>query len=336
MSFNTLFYCLFLTLFSLSCYGVDVSIVGFIMPEDGLGKIPINILETLGDSVSTNYIPTDYRPPIKEALPHYASKAISNPDSYPGKVCIFTEVICSLLGNNWKNVPKESFIKIAYSMFEADRIPEIWIKNINETFDLVVVPDPYYVKVYQDSGINIPVFVLPIPMILNRYLNQPLHQFKAYPFVFGDASANKNPEALLEGFAQAFGNSPHHHLVLRAGYLLDESKQKILQIVQKYRLQNVTIEEGHILIDQYIQRLSSFDCYVNLSRGEGFSFIPREALALGIPVIIANNTASTTICNSQLIRPVKSVNKIKPKLSIHKILYDDDCGYQQGFLIKNT
>jgi glycosyltransferase involved in cell wall biosynthesis len=65
-----------------------------------------------------------------------------------------------------------------------------------------------------------------------------------------------------------------------------------------------------------------------LSCGEGFSFIPREALALGIPVIITDNTASSTICKSGFVRSVRSEKKIRSKSNVYRILFADDCGDQ--------
>lgn len=321
---HLIFICVAVSLYSTP----DLSMVGFIMPEDGLGKIPITILETMGEEVSANIISTDYRPPIKESLPTHTCRAINNPDHSPGKVSIFTETICSSLGNNYKNVPEASLIKIAYSMFEADRIPQMWVQVINDKFDSVVVPDAYLVKVYQDCGVTIPIFVLPIPMMLNNYLKYSTHQFTSYPFVFGDASANKNPAVLVKAFALAFGNSPHFHLILRAGHIAQETRDAIQPIIQEHELNNITIEDQHLILDQYIQRLSSFDCYVNLSRGEGFSFIPREALALGIPVIITNNTASATICDSGLVRAVASQKRIRSPSFVYKYLFGEDYGYQ--------
>ena len=65
---------------------------------------------------------------------------------------------------------------------------------------------------------------------------------------------------------------------------------------------------------KYIEFISTFDCYVNLSKGEGFSIPPRESLALGIPCIISDNTAHKTICDSGLVLPVTS--KILQMLTI--------------------
>jgi glycosyltransferase involved in cell wall biosynthesis len=50
----------------------------------------------------------------------------------------------------------------------------------------------------------------------------------------------------------------------------------------------------------------SLDCYVLFSHGEGFSISPREALALGIPCILSNNSAHKTICKTGYVRVVPS------------------------------
>jgi glycosyltransferase involved in cell wall biosynthesis len=54
----------------------------------------------------------------------------------------------------------------------------------------------------------------------------------------------------------------------------------------------------------YATNFSNIDCYVSLSKGEGFAIQPREAMALGIPVIVTNNTAQSTLCKSGLVRSV--------------------------------
>ena len=41
-----------------------------------------------------------------------------------------------------------------------------------------------------------------------------------------------------------------------------------------------------------------------MSSGEGYSFTPRESLAYGIPVVISNNTAHISLCNSNLFYSV--------------------------------
>ena len=56
----------------------------------------------------------------------------------------------------------------------------------------------------------------------------------------------------------------------------------------------------------YLKTFEDLDCYVSISTGEGFSIQPREAMALGIPAVLTNNTAQSTICDSNLVRKVTS------------------------------
>lgn len=311
----------------------DLTIVGFLRPDDGLGKIPINILDTLEENVVSNFIFTDLQkilPSLNEReLSIHVNAALNNQDKQPGMVALLTETLGSELGMRpAQKVPNESMIKLSYSMLETTSIPKFWVTTLNQTFDAVIVPDDYLVSIYRDSGVKIPIFVLPIPMKLKDFYSQPIHQKKPNnPFIFADFSANKNPLILIEAFAKAFGNNKKALLKMRAGYVSEDNLKLISDKIKKLKLQNVSIEDGHLSLSEYINRLSSCDCFVNLSRGEGFSFIPREALALGIPVIISNNSASKTICNSNTVTAVPSEIRV-PANPLYKSVFIDDCGEQ--------
>jgi glycosyltransferase involved in cell wall biosynthesis len=303
--------------------------VGCFQSEIGLCKASNHILESLGNDISANCRICCFQPyPPLDTVPFHTRRALTNPDPTPGKVTILSAALWYYIEGfeSYQLMPKESTIKIAYSMFETTGIHAMWVKILNEEFDAVVVPDSYLVDAYKNSGVNIPIFVLPIPMMLNDYLARPAHsESPSTPFIFGDASINKNPGVLVEAFAKAFGNNPNVHLVVRAISIASETRHIIHHMINHYGLTNVTIEEG---VCSLIDRLASFDCYVNLSKGEGFSFIHREALALGIPVITSNNTALTTVCNSGCVRVVPSNKKVPPLAIYHMLFREDYCGDQ--------
>lgn len=305
----------------------DLTIVGYIMPDDGLGKIPINIIETLDDDISINIIIThDFPSHLME--PKKVVDAIANPDKSDGRVALFTEGLWHVRGVPSDSVPQNSIVKIAYSMFETTEIPSPWVRILNEKFDAVVVPDKFYVQVYQDCGVNIPIFVLPIPMRLDAYYKHKIHiRDSSKPFVFGDASANKNPAVLVKAFAQAFGNNPSVKLVMRANVILPRTEDAINRVISEFGLTNVSIERGSLALKEFINKIASFDCYINLSKGEGFSFIPREALALGVPVIVTDNTASKTICKSGFVTAVPSLLRVPP-IPNYMDLFNEPCGEQ--------
>jgi hypothetical protein len=325
------FYCIF-PLYS----NPDLTIVGYVMVKDGLGKIPVTILETLGSDISANISHTRCCGAGEEKLPLNVIAALDNPDQSAGKIALFTDALWDVRLNNEVRVPKDSIVKLAYSMFETTRIPSKWVKILNEEFDAVIVPDQFYIGVYENCGVEIPIFVLPIPMMLDPYFAHSIRpKSPSTPFIFGDASANKNPSALVEGFAKAFGNNPSVQLVMRACWISNETREIINRLLSQYGLTNVTLEEGGAsTTSQFIDRLASFDCYVNLSRGEGFSLIPREALAMGTPVIITDNTASSTICASGFVYPVKSVNRVAPLPHYNAVF--GECGEQFDCEVKDV
>jgi len=306
---------------------MDLTIVGFLEPEGGIGKVPITIVEALNGKVSANFIST-LQQVVKFEIPARMMNCLHNNDHTPGNIAILTEPVCHFHTDPYAHIPKDCKIKIAFSMLETTKIPTIWVKALNEKYDAVIVPDPYLKKVYFNSGVTIPIFVLPMPMVLGSFLASPIHStHSSRSFVFGDASANKNPAVLIRAFAKAFGNDPNYQLAFRAGVIMPETKKIINDLTHELGLSNVTFESGHITEENFIKKLLSYDCYVNLSRGEGFSLIPREALALGLPVIITDNTASTTICKSGCVRAVPSIKK-GPCNSCYQLLFHENCGKQ--------
>jgi glycosyltransferase involved in cell wall biosynthesis len=58
--------------------------------------------------------------------------------------------------------------------------------------------------------------------------------------------------------------------------------------------------------------------------GEGFSITPREALAMGKPCIVTNNTSQQTICNSGHVIPLQANKKIS---AVFEFMGNKPCGH---------
>ncbi len=52
-------------------------------------------------------------------------------------------------------------ILCAQSMFEATAVPQEWVDKLNRYFDFLTVPDEFLVTAYKQSGVNIPIFLIP-------------------------------------------------------------------------------------------------------------------------------------------------------------------------------
>jgi glycosyltransferase involved in cell wall biosynthesis len=299
---HLIFYFCFLPCHLLQAY--DLTVVGIMNYADGLGRIPVGIIDTIKDDISINFVPIGdiYTLNLGEEI----QKIAFYPDKAPGKVSLLTvPVLWSEQFLFYQSVP-QSRIKIAYSMFESTRIPPRWVKIFNAGFDAVVVPDSCLVKVYKDSGVKIPIFVLPLGMYLDDFLQKDPHAYPLGTFVFGGSAAytpHKNVSLMIQAFAEEFGNSNEAILVIhgRLGGV-----ERFQNYVRDLGVSNIVFSYGSLEQEEYIEMMNSFDCYVNISKGEGFSCCPREALALGIPCILSNNSAQKTLCRAGFVKSVTS------------------------------
>lgn len=289
-----------------SKFRYDVTLVGFVNYADGVGRHPILFKKCLEDHVKLNFVSTrDIDPVVEDAqlgLPRL------NPEDRQdvGGVSILTDIISDIAVKLYQKVP-DSNVKIAYTMFESTAIPQNWVSILNRDFDMAVVPDQFLVQVYKDCGVQIPVFVLPLPVMLEDFLKHKPASKPHKPFTFGMSGgfwSRKNHMKVLEAFAQEFGNSQDVRLRLHGRFGQEDLIHALVDKIEEYGLDNVELIVNPYDEDNYLNFFKTLDCYVFLSMGEGFSITPREALACGIPCILTDNTAQTTICNSGAVRVV--------------------------------
>ena len=212
---------------------VDLTIIGSIWPSDGLGKIAINLIEALKDDLTINWKSAQNQLPIYEDLSLDVKKIIDMGYKESGKVSLLTDIPWCRWSTLANNVPNDSIIKIAYSMLEANKIPKEWVDIFNNNFDIIVVPDDYYKIVYNKSGIKIPIFVLPMLMNLDKFLNIEIKTKKNTPFVFGNISSvwpHKNIELLIRAFGKAFGKDQNVELIINTRHVSSDNHiEKVLK-----------------------------------------------------------------------------------------------------------
>jgi glycosyltransferase involved in cell wall biosynthesis len=300
----------------------DLTIVGSIKFADGLGRLPITFIDMHKDNLKINFIHTHLLPISFDDVPLGVQEVVKNSDKTPGNVSMICEQLWLPFANPSLFVPN-SKIKIALSMIEATSIPQQWVDILNSKFDLVVVPDEFLVKVYSEAGVMIPIFELPLPLYLEEFLDKPLKKKANKIFTFGYSSrlvSDKNYLLLAQAFSKEFGNSPKVQLLMHGrGGALDPEMKKLLK-----EHKNIHMIQEVLSHQRYVDFMASLDCYVLLSKGEGFSIGPREALALGIPAIISNNTAHMSICKTGLVEPFNTPIQEKAYFPIFQF----HCGYK--------
>ncbi len=312
--FISIFFCLFTAYSALDAVNshYDVTVIGEMQFSESLARFPIILIDTFKDNLKVNFIRTRCAYGLNyDDIPLRVRKIAQNPDKTPGKVALFCDLLWIPRVFPAYTVPQESPIKIAYSMFESTEIPQQWVTILNHSFDAVVVPDKFLVPVYKRSGVKIPIFVIPYSLYLDEFLEQPLKDKKNELFTFGVSGTfypRKNLESLVRAFIREFGNNAQVQLRVHARRK-DESEieSSLENLIKVAGCPNIQLIKKRFNRKEYFSFLSSLDCYVFISKGEGFSITPREALALGIPCILSKNTAHTTICDTGLVRAVPSL-----------------------------
>lgn len=288
----------------------DLTVATNVLLSDGIGRQGIGLIQTLYDDLTINSL--KFEPSLFNGITDAKLLTIlSKPLTRFGKVTFWTYI----LGLNNNIIPThesiDSDIKIAYSMFESDAVPKLWVQILNKYYDMLIVPDKWLVNVYKSSGVNIPIFVLPLGIILKHEWFHQQHQ-KNEIFTFGMTGGfweRKNHIKTMQAFLEAFGSSQKVKLKIHGRF--GPFKDAVLRAYQKLGAPpNIEIISQMLDTNAYAKFMESIDCYVFISKGEGYSITPREALALGKPCILSKNTAHRTLCESGLVVPVEATLKV--------------------------
>lgn len=291
----------------------DASIVGYVSMKDGIGRQSAELIDVLKDTFDIHFRNT--RDVNFEEVPPSIHHILKHRKRPFGKVVIFEDTL-SIKDELFERLPLKDLknhIMIAYSMFESSKIPQGFVDKLNRYFDLVCVPDPYHVNIYKESGVTRPIFVLPLGLSLDPFLTKPLKHTSHTPFVFGTSAScenRKNLPKLAQAFHKAFGDRSDVKLVIHSRRAQPAERKKLLDILETTNSKNISFLEKPLTKNSYMEFFESLDVFVSISKGEGYSISPREAMALGVPVVLSNNTAHKTICALPFVMGIDSDKEI--------------------------
>ena len=184
--------------------------------------------------------------------------------------------------------------RVGYTMFETDKLPDGYTNwtgpwaspadAINKQLDLLMVPCQHNVEMFKENGITVPIEIAPnaVHPTAFPYMDRPRR--KTFTFLMmATLTIRKNPGAVISAFAQLFRDIPEARLVLK-------TQSGTLGAVQFNGMGNIEIIDELYNLDQMKQLMYEADCFVFPSRGEGFGMPPIEAMATGLPTIVAANT----------------------------------------------
>lgn len=215
--------------------------------------------------------------------------------------------VIHLTPENYHGYKNNGKRRIGYYAWETSRLPGYWVKSINQCVQEAWVPCEYLKEVSIKSGVKVPVKVFPhvIPVPEDNWVPSctldgisDSNKFKFYSIF--QWSERKGADALLRAYYREFSNRDNVMLVLKTYRVGNSANEKnyirraISQIRRDERGGNAPpvflVEE--FLSPSEMKALHYYgDCYVCMSRNEGFGLPIFDSAAFGNPVITPNYSA---------------------------------------------
>ena len=276
---------------------LTVNIVGRIDGNTGISQHTKAFSNCLRESFNVNFLDTRPETSDNRFLPTGIDcRNPADDEALNADLSIFVDVTSNGPSDeNWRKAPATRR-KYIYSVFDSTRIPLSWADIINNHFDAVFVPSRFLVDVYRESCVQKPIFVLPLALDLKKFLPVQPTPAKSRPFVFafvGSREKRKNLDLLINSFHEVFADSPD--VELRIHCAIDFFNDGNFGDRLNTRYKNIYYTEGVLNEDEYLAFIEATDCFVSLSKGEGYSIVPRQFLAAGKPVILSDCFAHAEI-----------------------------------------
>jgi len=208
----------------------------------------------------------------------------------------------------WASHEVNGITNVGYTIWETTKLHPDWPKYINASVDKVLVGCEWNVDIFKDSGVTVPIGVVPHGINtsdFNNVTNYKIDGIEENTFMFYSIfqwQERKHPLALIKAYWYAFTGNDKVALILktyRSDYSQNEKDairttiQRMKDIMSMPHYPKIILISNMLSEDEILALHNRGDCYVSLDRGEGFGLSPFTAGALGKPIVITGFGGST-------------------------------------------
>jgi len=192
--------------------------------------------------------------------------------------CLPAHEIRNLPGRQW-----------AFSMVEASHAPYEFVERINHACERLLVPCPQNVEAFRNSGVRIPIHVVPgsIDPAALPVLPDVQH---ARPYTFlclGDRAERKGLQQVLTAFSACFPRAQYPDV-----RLLVKARPHLLPAFSNGSHEDRRVSFWLEDVASMTHVYEAADCFVYPAYADGWGLPPHEAAAMGLPVIAPRHSGT--------------------------------------------
>jgi hypothetical protein len=190
---------------------------------------------------------------------------------------------------------------ISMTMFETDVVPPAWIEPLN-SHELVVTPTEWGAEIFK-KYLSVPVYSIPLPVHSDfyqirpdlYYIRPPNNKFRFITLGHYLPYDRKRLIPLIEKFQKRFAGTNAELYVKTNTVVTGFPEEKDLCVFTKNR-PNIKLDlNSKLSSTEMLNLYLSSHCGLFPSLGEGFGLPQAEIGLQGIPLIVADNTAMTSM-----------------------------------------
>lgn len=202
-------------------------------------------------------------------------------------------------------ISMRSDVRLIYTMFESDKLPEEWPEYLKMA-DEVLVPSKWCQDVFAQSGVKSTVVPLGYNDRAFGYVDRPIPIEANIPFTFihyDSFNLRKGWAEVFEAFTKEFSTDEPVRLILKT------AQSAVAVPIMKSQYPNIDVVTGTLPEAELVDLLRGAHCMLYPSRGEGFGITPLEAMATGLPAIVPNAHGISEYFNSNYMLEVKAPDR---------------------------
>jgi hypothetical protein len=182
--------------------------------------------------------------------------------------------------------------QISYTPWESTVIPESWQENLSLVNEIWTTSD-WCKKVFEDNGYkNVYVYphgIEPVWVPKKRVVGDVIKFLH-----LGEPAPRKAGQMVVDAFIELYGNNPKYSLTIKA------YKHSTLRVYDKggsiiglphEKYSNIHLVTDNLSTEELVKLYHDHHVLIYPSFGEGFGFIPLQALASGMPTICTDGWA---------------------------------------------